>query len=77
MDGKAQYTAMAEIEEKGWGLLAIYHSHPFGSHSEPSPTDIDQAYYPDVLALIIAADLSVRAYSIRDGETCPASLRVV
>lgn len=77
MDGEAQYAAMVEMEENGWELLAIYHSHPCGVHSEPSPTDIDQAYYPEALSVIIAADLSVRAFSIRDGEVRPVSLHVI
>jgi proteasome lid subunit RPN8/RPN11 len=76
MDGKAQLAAMSEIEEKGWELLAIYHSHPCGALSEPSPRDVDQAYYPEALTIIVAADLSVRAFVIRGGEVSPVPLTV-
>ena len=32
-------------------LLAIYHSHPNGPEY-PSPTDLEEDYYPDVIKLI-------------------------
>ena len=77
MDGKAQVDAMVDIEGRGWNILAIYHSHPCGERSEPSPTDTDRAYYPEALALIVAADLSVRAFAIRDGRVDEAPIHVV
>lgn len=46
-----QWRAFQEIEESGWELLAIYHSHPRGPDF-PSPTDIAEAYYPDAAYLI-------------------------
>lgn len=39
------------IEKRSWELLGIYHSHPQGP-SVPSPTDITEAYYPEVVHLI-------------------------
>jgi proteasome lid subunit RPN8/RPN11 len=53
LDPEEQYRAFMEIEEAGWELLAIYHSH---SHSPayPSATDLELAFYPDCLYLIIS-----------------------
>jgi proteasome lid subunit RPN8/RPN11 len=59
LDPEEQYRAFMEIEEEGWELLAIYHSH---SHSPayPSATDLDLAFYPDCLYLIISLADRVR-----------------
>ncbi len=45
-DSREQLRVTDEIEEKGWHLLAIFHSH---THTEayPSPTDRDEAVWPD------------------------------
>ena len=42
-----------EIDEQGWELWAIYHSH---THSEayPSETDIRLAFYPDARYLLLS-----------------------
>ena len=62
-------TALREIEEKGWELIAIYHSHPM-SEAYPSGTDVSLAYYPDAVYIIVSlADDApvVRAFKITDG----------
>jgi proteasome lid subunit RPN8/RPN11 len=46
-----QVALFMQFEEKGWDLLAIYHSHPAGG-ATPSETDIQTAAYPDSLHLI-------------------------
>jgi len=70
LDPEEQYHAFVEIEEKGWELLAIYHSHTH-SPAYPSATDLDLAFYPDCLYLIIAlADRVrpvIRAFRIVEG----------
>ena len=50
-------------------FLGIYHSHPNGKN-EPSPRDIERAYYTDVAYFIVSvqADPAVRAFEIRDGR---------
>ena len=50
-------------------FLGIYHSHPNGKN-EPSPRDIERAYYTDVAYFIVSvqADPAVRAFEIKDGR---------
>ena len=43
--------ALREIEDRGWSLLAIYHSHP-ESEAYPSGTDVNLSYYPEAVYLI-------------------------
>ena len=50
-------------------ILGVYHSHPAGG-AQPSPTDIDEAMYPDWVYLILGLDgrrLTIRAFRIRMG----------
>lgn len=57
-------SAMYAMLEKGWGLLAIYHSHPQGP-AKPSPTDLAEASFLDSVHLIWAhadSEWDVRAY---------------
>lgn len=67
MEPRQQLAAMLEIEERGWEMLAVYHSHPHGPE-RPSPTDIAQAYYPETRQVIISLNQPeeprVRAFSI-------------
>ncbi len=67
MDPQQQLEAMIDIEERGWDLLAIFHSHP-GGPDIPSDADVSTAYYPESLNVIVSfrnADRpSVRAYTI-------------
>ena len=61
---------LREIEDNGWRLLAIYHSHPM-TRAYPSATDIGLAYYPDAVYIIVSlADETpvVGAFKIVDGE---------
>jgi proteasome lid subunit RPN8/RPN11 len=62
---------MREIRTVGLELTGIYHSHPNGQN-EPSPRDIELAYYPDTAYVIISplagAPRPVRAFSIHDGR---------
>lgn len=50
---EAQMEAMTEIEKQGWKIAAIYHSHP-DSPAYPSDTDLEMAFYPQSLYLIIS-----------------------
>lgn len=53
MDPHGQWAAFQEIERRGMELLAIYHSHPLGP-AVPSPTDLEEACYPDAVTFILS-----------------------
>src|SRR5437868_12151334 len=69
IDGAEQYRIQMEIEDQGLDLGGIYHSHT-RSAPYPSQTDINLAFYPESLYLIVGVGgetPEVRAYAIRDG----------
>lgn len=74
------FRIVREMREAGLELLGIYHSHPNGKN-QPSPRDIESAYYPDVAYFIISplpgAARPVRAFSIRDGRATELAIEVV
>jgi len=89
-DGNEQLRVFAEIEDNGWELLAIFHSH---THTEayPSPTDRAQAHwrdpvtgrdaaaYPGVRYLILSLaeqEPVLRAFTFRDGEPVEEEVRI-
>jgi proteasome lid subunit RPN8/RPN11 len=78
IDGAEQYRIQMEIDEAGLDLGAIYHSHT-RSAPYPSQTDINLAFYPDALYVIVGlseGEPEVRAYTIRDGQVAEAELEV-
>jgi len=81
-DEREQLHVFNEIEEKGWNLLAFFHSH---THTEayPSPTDRAHAHwrdpitgeevpaYPGTLYLILSLaeqEPALRAFNFEGGE---------
>jgi len=78
MDGMEQYKIQTAIEDAGLELGAIYHSHT-RSAPEPSQTDINLAFYPEALYVIVGvagADPDIRAWRIVDGQVSEATLEV-
>jgi len=78
MDGMEQYKIQTESEDGGYELGAIYHSHT-RSDPEPSQTDINLAFYPDALYVIVGVkgeEPDVRAWRIVDGAVSEAALEV-
>lgn len=78
MDSKALLRAMNEIDDEHWELLAIYHSH---THTEafPSPTDVELAFYPEAVYLIVSLqdpEPVIRAFDIVDGRITERTLSV-
>ncbi len=71
MEPQAQVETMMLIEELGWDLLGIFHSHPAGP-AIPSQTDVRQAYYPESLTVILAPGRDrawqARAFRIDEGR---------
>jgi proteasome lid subunit RPN8/RPN11 len=79
LDGKEQLKVFDELDERGWDLWSIYHSH---THSEayPSETDRKLAFYPDSrYVLLSVADRDepvIRSFFIRDGEVTQEELTI-
>ena len=79
IDGMEQYEIQNAIEDAGLELGAIYHSHT-RSDPLPSQTDINLAFYPEALYVIVglkADEPDVRAWRIVDGQVSEAQLEVV
>lgn len=68
---------MRQMRSEKIEFLGIYHSHPNGEN-EPSPRDIERAYYSEVAYFIVSAqsDPPVRAFSIKDGRVEELNLQV-
>jgi proteasome lid subunit RPN8/RPN11 len=78
IEGREQYRIQTAIEDAGHELGAIYHSHT-RSAPEPSQTDINLAFYPEALYVIVGVSGDhddVRAWNIVDGKVTEAVLEV-
>jgi [CysO sulfur-carrier protein]-S-L-cysteine hydrolase len=78
IDGAEQYRIQMAIDDEGLDLGAIYHSHT-RSAPYPSQTDINLAFYPEALYVIVGLaqdEPEVKAYEIRDGRVADAELVV-
>jgi proteasome lid subunit RPN8/RPN11 len=79
MEPRALLHAMNDMDEHDWDLLAIYHSH---THTEafPSPTDVELAFYPDAVYLIVSLqdrdEPVIRAFGIVDGRITERRLHI-
>lgn len=80
LDPAQQIETMRRMRERGETLFAIYHSHPHAP-ALPSPTDIEQAAYPQALHLIISLDtkgvLELRCFQIRDKHIDECGLELI
>lgn len=80
LEGKEQLRVFDELDEQGWELWAIYHSH---THSEayPSETDVDLAFYPDARYILVSladrANPVTRSFFIREGDVTEEELTIV
>jgi [CysO sulfur-carrier protein]-S-L-cysteine hydrolase len=78
IDGAEQYRIQMEIDDADLDLGAIYHSHT-RSEPYPSQTDINLAFYPEALYVIVGLageEPEVRTFTIRDGRVAEAELVV-
>lgn len=70
LNPEEQYRVFVEIEELGFDLTGIYHSHP-RSDAYPSARDVEMAYYPEAVYVIVSLARShpdIRAFRIQDGR---------
>lgn len=73
-----QYRIEMAIDDAGLELGAIYHSHT-RSKPYPSQTDINLAFHPDALYVIVGiagSEPEVRAFTIHDGKVVDAEFDV-
>jgi proteasome lid subunit RPN8/RPN11 len=79
LDPAEQYRIMKEIDEHGWTLGAIYHSHT-RSPAYPSQTDVNLAFYPEALYLIVSVETperpDLRAFKIVEREIDEVELSI-
>ena len=79
LDQKEQLLVFNEIDDEGWELHGIYHSH---THSEayPSETDRNQAFYSESKYLLLSLqdreNPVIRAFEINDGEIVEEDLSI-
>jgi proteasome lid subunit RPN8/RPN11 len=80
MDSREQRRVMLAIDDADLDVGIIYHSHT-RSAPFPSQTDINLAFYPDSLYVIIGLasgpEPLVKAYTIRDQQVSETELSVV
>ena len=79
VDGIEVHRTLTGIEDAGDELGAIYHSHT-RSAPEPSQTDVNLAFYPEALYVIVGVkdpDVDdVRAWEIKDGQVAQVELEI-
>jgi [CysO sulfur-carrier protein]-S-L-cysteine hydrolase len=78
IDPKEQLRVFEALDDAELEIGAIYHSHT-RSAPEPSQTDINLAFYPDALYVIVGVagqEDDVRAWRIVDGQVSPAQFEV-
>ena len=79
IEPRDQLRIVNDIDDEGWELGAIYHSHT-RSEPVPSQTDINLARnWPDPLYVIVGVageEPDVRAFAIRDGSVDEVALDV-
>ncbi len=72
--------AIRDVEDThGWEVVSIYHSHP-ASPAFPSPTDVERAFYPDAVYILISLMnpemVQVRGFEIKDARVQEVTLEI-
>jgi proteasome lid subunit RPN8/RPN11 len=79
MEPEEQLRVFLEMERRGLELSAVYHSHPYTA-AFPSQRDVDNAFYPDSLILIISLEEKsvpqIAAFQIEEGKIERKTVRV-
>ena len=80
IDSKEHFRVILEMREAGIDLVSIYHSHP-GGPAFPSVTDVDLAYYPEAVYLIVSLmdrqNPVAKGYNIIKGEITEVPLNII
>ncbi len=80
MDPHEQLRIFKELDERGWEVAGIYHSHP-ASPAYPSATDRRLAFYPEAVYFIISLarpeQPEIRAFRIDQEQDEVKELRIV
>jgi len=80
VDSKEHFRVIREMREAGIDLVSIYHSHP-GGPAFPSSTDVDLAFYPEAVYLIVSLmdrkNPVAKGYNIIEREITEVLLNVV
>ncbi|MDE2765310.1 MAG: M67 family metallopeptidase [Chloroflexota bacterium] len=80
MDGKELLAAYHEIEDSGWELRVIYHSHTH-SPAYPSATDVRLATWPEARYVLVSlqdpARPDIRAFTIADEQVAEEPVAIV
>ncbi len=79
LDRREMVQALMGLQRQGETLLGFYHSHPAGAPI-PSPTDVQQATYPEAAYLIVGLrggqDASFAAWQLRPPEVTRLALYI-
>lgn len=79
IDPQEQLRIMSEMDDRGWELGAIYHSHT-RSRAYPSQTDVNLAFYPGALHVIVSLEgggaPEVRAFRIVEEQISETELEI-
>ncbi len=80
IDPKELLSIYREIEDNGWDILGIYHSHTH-TQAYPSATDVQLAFWPETLYFIISLEDPkrpvFRAFRIVGGKISEEELRLI
>ncbi len=79
MNPEQQIQVFNEMEARNLQLVGIYHSHP-GGPEYPSATDMDEAYYPEAVYIILSpngADWQAQGFLIRENQSIPVKIEIV
>ena len=72
--------AYKEIREKGWDLLAVYHSH-IRTDAYPSPADIRSAFLPKSVYIIVSLSDPgkpiIKGFGINEGKITEIELKII
>jgi proteasome lid subunit RPN8/RPN11 len=79
VDPKDLLRIYRDLDEHGWDVLVIYHSHTH-TQAYPSGTDVRLAAWPEAYYVIVSledkASPVVRAFRIQDGEVNEEDLQI-